>query len=193
MADESGLWSWIKAGLPAYAHASRIENMIGKAMPDIEFCLNREQVWIESKVLKGLVRNGSRGTLRFENGQREWAHARWAAGGLSFVLIGVPVIGASERIGEVLLVPGGWALSLPQKGIVSMDTLRDMSLLHHAMGAIPLKNKHTLNCLLYLLGNAEVEIRQRFDRLSRPAYLTEWKAPADSFLDELLMDNARDL
>lgn len=188
MADESGLWTWIKAGLPDYAHASRIENMVSKSMPDIEFCLNRTQVWIESKVLKGVAKSGRTATLVFQNGQREWAAARWAAGGLSFILIGVPVVGASERIGEVLLIPGGWALSLPQKGTVDINVLRDMSLLHHGMSVIPLKNKHTLNTFLGWLSNPEVDIMLPFRRLTKPEFLTEWLAPADAFLRDHALD-----
>ena len=146
MADEAGLWSWLKAGLPGSAHANRVENLSMRAMPDIEMCVMGSQVWIETKVLSAMNKDGTRGRLHFEPGQREWAFTRWASGGSAFVLIGVPISGRSEAIGRVFLIPGHLAMTLPSDGTLDVRQLERRCILTYCMGRslnVPLMDPHT--------------------------------------------------
>ena len=118
MAHESDIWRWWKKatqGVPGL-HQTRVENSANRGVPDIEGCLEGNGWQIESKVLQGVRKDGSGGTLKFQIGQREWAYRRWRCGGRSYVLVGL------DR--ELFLIPGLFANSLPLKGVVErMDLL----------------------------------------------------------------------
>lgn len=125
MARESELWQWMKRYAPDYApqlHLSRVENLVEKAWPDIEGCYDGHGFQLETKVLKGIRKDGSGGSIRFEPGQREWLARRWEARGRAFVLIQ----GHAEAL---YLVPGLLAPALPLEGVVETRDLRDMSVL----------------------------------------------------------------
>lgn len=86
MARESGLWRWLSGArrvLGADLHMTRVENLIGSGMPDVEGCYQGTQFWLELKSAMRPVRSAT--PVRFPTKGREeqasWAISRIAAGG----------------------------------------------------------------------------------------------------------------
>ena len=96
-------------------HMERVENLLGKATPDIEGCFKGGCFQLEAKLLHQERKSGLSGEIRFEKGQREWGQRRWLAGGASYALIG-----SKER---VWLVPGLFLPSLPLRGPLAHSEL----------------------------------------------------------------------
>lgn len=117
MARESELWDWLKLhpaakdGTCMDLHMERVENIVGKATPDVEGCYKGGTFQLETKVLHQIRKSGASGEIRFEKGQREWGQRRWLAGGPSYALIASP--------DRVWLVPGLFLPSLPLRGPVT--------------------------------------------------------------------------
>ncbi len=119
MASSEGiLWEWFKRH-PHYTtdrlHAQRVENVVGKATPDIEGCYDSGAFHLETKLLHQPRKTFAGGEIRFELGQREWGQKRWLAGGRAFGLIGCQT--------RVWLIPGLFLPSLPQRGAVTHEAL----------------------------------------------------------------------
>lgn len=153
MARESELWDWLKLhpaardGTCMDLHMERVENIVGKATPDVEGCYKSGTFQLETKVLHQIRKSGASGEIRFEKGQREWGQRRWLAGGPAFGLIGAP--------GRIWLVPGLFLPSLPLRGPVSYDDMARRCVLTAFMegqGA-PDRDSATLGCLFTLLAD----------------------------------------
>lgn len=117
MARESEIWQWWKkacVGVPDL-HQTRVENISNRASPDVEGCLEGHGYQLETKVLQGLRKDVSGGTLKFEDGQREWLARRWRCGGRAYVLVGLGR--------ELFLIPGVFATSLPLRAVVGRRDL----------------------------------------------------------------------
>lgn len=115
MASSEGiLWDWFKRH-PDYStpnlHAQRVENVVGKATPDIEGCYRSGAFHLETKMLHQPRKRIAGGEIRFEQGQREWGQKRWLAGGRAYALIGCT--------SRVWLIPGLFLPSLPLRGAVT--------------------------------------------------------------------------
>jgi hypothetical protein len=128
--SEGILWDWIKrhpdvASNSLDIHMQRVENVVGKATPDIEGCYRRGAFHLETKMLHQERKTIDGGELRFEQGQREWGQRRWLAGGMAYALIG-----AKER---VWLVPGLFLPSLPLRGPVTHAALDQRCILTRCM------------------------------------------------------------
>ena len=81
MAKESQLWTLVKENLPKDAHVQRIETgLTGKGVPDLNYCQNGKEIWIELKSIDG---NKS----QLSPFQIAWLYNRMKAGGKCFVLI----------------------------------------------------------------------------------------------------------
>ncbi len=69
-------------------HVQRIEDMMSRGIPDINFCFNEHEVWVECKELAELPKRES--TLikvGLKPEQARWLNTRDAAGGCVFVMI----------------------------------------------------------------------------------------------------------
>lgn len=107
--SEAQLWAKVRKGLIEASGRGidihRVENMVGVGMPDVNYCYNGVEGWIE---LKHVDRPPSRdSTPVFPDGkglrpdQVVWLHKRRRAGGRAFVL---------ARCGEsIFLVDGDYA------------------------------------------------------------------------------------
>ena len=81
MAKESQLWTLVKQHIPKDAHVQRIETgLTGKGVPDLNYCQNGKEIWIELKSIQG---NKS----QLSPFQIAWIHNRAKAGGNCYVLI----------------------------------------------------------------------------------------------------------
>lgn len=85
MATEIDLWKWLKKSIPVYTndlHLTRIENLAGVGVADVEGCLRGKQFWIELKIA-----SKPGGKVRFQKTQPPWHKRRLLAGGKTFVLV----------------------------------------------------------------------------------------------------------
>lgn len=57
---------------------TRLENLVGTGMPDINGCLNGHEIWVETKLVKG-------NRIKFEKFQPSWIKKRVLAGGRVFI------------------------------------------------------------------------------------------------------------
>lgn len=151
MASSEGiLWDWFKRH-PDYhtdrLHAQRVENVVGKATPDIEGCYSGGSFHLETKLLHQPRKKIAGGEIRFEPGQREWGQKRWLAGGRSYGLIGC--------VERVWLIPGLFLPSLPQRGAVTHADLDRRCILTRKMGldlqGLPRRDSATLAAMFSLL------------------------------------------
>lgn len=195
MAREAILWTWLKEGKKLIGHSrydlQRIENSVGTGMPDIEGCIDGGAFWVESKVLHGMNKACTRGTLKFEDGQRDWGKSRWRAGGASYILIGVPSKPGSDRIGRVFLIPGAFAMSLRQRGQADIDDLASRCILTYQgmrrkLAHVPMRDENTLQQLFAIL-SLPTMARQIVENMGKekPELLNEFKSPADTVLAEM--------
>ncbi len=110
---ESRLWEWLSKARRVFKsrlHISRIENEIGRGIPDTEACLDGVQLWIELKCTKRPANSTTRLKIIFQAGQPEWLRRRVRAGGRAFVLVQVGKGGEARRY----LVPGDLAEQLEE-------------------------------------------------------------------------------
>jgi len=81
MAKEASLWALLKEHLPKEAHFQRIETGgTGKGVPDVNYCYEGKEVWIELKSIEGL-----KSTLT--PFQIAWIYNRYRSGGNTFILM----------------------------------------------------------------------------------------------------------
>ena len=81
MPKEAALWSLVKQHLPKDAHFQRIETGgTGRGVPDVNYCQQGKEVWIELKSVSGLKSEVS-------SFQIAWLYNRVKSGGNCFVLI----------------------------------------------------------------------------------------------------------
>lgn len=104
MSREAALWQWLRAGLPAGAHACRVENRVCPGYPDVEACHLGRAAWIE---LKSVDRAVCPQTVilphkKYRRNQAAWLQRRWTAGGRAYLLVQVSGRGPTYRY----LVPG---------------------------------------------------------------------------------------
>ena len=152
MASSEGiLWDWFKRH-PDYStpklHAQRVENVVGKATPDIEGCYDGGAFHLETKMLHQPRKRIAGGEIRFEPGQREWGQKRWLAGGRAYGLIGC--------VERVWLVPGLFLPSLPQRGAVTHETMDRRCILTRALPTAPRRDAATLRALYDMLARPPV-------------------------------------
>lgn len=114
---ESTIWQWMVrwgAGTEGF-RALRIENALGSATPDVMGSFGRIGFWAELKAIHGISKDKSRGRLKFQPGQREFAVDWWRAGFWTFILV---------RMGdEIFVIPGGRALDFEEDGTVGRADL----------------------------------------------------------------------
>lgn len=115
---EANVSSVLMKHLRRVGHASRIENMVGRGMPDVSYCIQGFEGFIENKWRDSWPRNPEViVTLRhFTAQQRIWIGDRVKAGGTVHVLLGV-----GNPIRDWLLFEGGWAVD--HLGFVPRRTL----------------------------------------------------------------------
>lgn len=155
MASSEGiLWDWLKRHPAAKdnstdLHWQRVENVVGKATPDIEGCYCGGAFHLETKLLHQPRKTIAGGEIRFEQGQREWGQKRWLAGGAAYALIGC--------VSRVWLVPGLFLPSLPLRGAVGHAALDSRCILSwsadNASLPVPSRDDGTLRVLFSLLKN----------------------------------------
>tara|TARA_R110002020_G_scaffold94037_3_gene226674 strand:+ start:187 stop:576 length:390 start_codon:yes stop_codon:yes gene_type:complete len=81
MAKESQFWALLKPHIPKEAHVQRIETGgTGRGVPDVNYCQQGIEIWIELKSIKGLK-------SELSPFQIAWIYNRIKAGGNCFVLI----------------------------------------------------------------------------------------------------------
>lgn len=189
MARESDLWRWIKFHQPdaGSVHLERVENLLKKAMPDIEGCVCGASFWLETKVLHKMTVARTAGSLKWEDGQREWGQRRWNAGGAAYALIGVPMNGQKDRVGQVFLVPGLFLPSFQQSGVVEIESLTERCLLARILPTVPYKDGETLDALFGLLRSPVTARRLTAEmEAERPEFAYIARSPTDSLIDELI-------
>lgn len=77
---ESALWQQVKNGLEDVdTHLSRIENVAGTGISDVNACSHGVETWLELKMFHG-------NDLHFRNSQRAWISRRLAVGGRVFIV-----------------------------------------------------------------------------------------------------------
>lgn len=149
MAIESQLWKSMRDAPAARAddiHMHRIENSVGRAMPDVEGQAGYGHFHIELKVLRDITYIGTKnesGRLKFQIGQREWAQKRWAVGGISYVMI-------EGFHSDVYMVPGAYAMKFDRLGTVKTALLQDLCCMSF------LKSPDSWDSLFALLRRPEV-------------------------------------
>lgn len=89
MARESALWARVKAAAhllrvaarPAHKiDLQRVENAVGVGHPDVEGCINGQQIWLELKSCARPKRLGSKLAIKTRPSQEVWHRQRSAAG-----------------------------------------------------------------------------------------------------------------
>lgn len=103
---ESGLWGVMRDRLRGGGRRlTRIESTVGEGLPDVNYCINGEEGWVELKVVK-LWPKRPLTPLRvphYSPVQRLWHREQKLAGGRIFVLLRV------DETAEFFLFDGGWA------------------------------------------------------------------------------------
>lgn len=103
---ESNLSKVLMKHFKSVGHATRIENLASSGMPDVSYCIDGVEGFIENKLRAAWPQDPGRiVTLpHYSAQQRLWHERRATAGGRVYVLLG---IGTPLR--DVLLFEGGWA------------------------------------------------------------------------------------
>ena len=101
---ESAFWGLIKAAMhrvcPVGMHFSRIENISGSGVPDVNMCKDGREMWIELKIARG-------NQVLFQPSQLAWITQHVACGGNVFVLV--------RKNNEMRLYLGADAVHLAKK------------------------------------------------------------------------------
>lgn len=78
---ETGFWASIREPFHKYAgHVTRVENIAGNGIPDVDICLNGASAKVELKVATG-------SKIHIQHTQRVWWEARKKAGGIHAVFV----------------------------------------------------------------------------------------------------------
>lgn len=78
---EQGMWKYLRKRLLAWGHFVRVENDVEVGMPDVNFCIDGREGWLELKVWP----------RELERTQVVWALQRTAARGYVRVLVKDPI------------------------------------------------------------------------------------------------------
>jgi hypothetical protein len=119
---ESSLWKLIKNKYSKFGHIIRVENPILPGTPDVNYCFDGLEGWIELKAIPHWPRR-PKTLVRIDHytlEQRLWARERSWAGGRVFMLLRVD----EER--EYLLIHG--AVAADNIGITNRQELTDLAL-----------------------------------------------------------------
>lgn len=114
---ESYLWSTLKEKLNLEQHGihwSRIENVAGTGIPDVEGCCRGKQVWVELKMFHGKQ-------LSIRTSQVAWQMKRIKAGGRVFFIArrgDELLVYTSRAILEYVTAPGNAKLGPDQKSLL---------------------------------------------------------------------------
>jgi len=103
---ESYFWQTVKAHIPE-VHWSRIENVAGSGIPDLNGCLNGKEVWIELKMFRG-----NRITLR--SSQLVWMTKRLRVLG--------DVVVMARKDDEIWLINGRQVVEMTSDPVISKST-----------------------------------------------------------------------
>ena len=105
---ESNLSKVLMKRLKSVGHATRIENLATVGMPDVSYCIDGREGFIENKWISAWPRDASRIVLlrHYTAQQRIWHCDRTSAGGNVWVMLGV-----GSPLRDVLIFDGGWAAS----------------------------------------------------------------------------------
>lgn len=90
MTSETALWHWVKGHVcPGFLH--RIENSIDEGTPDVYYCIDGDQGWIELKQIKKwpTYENTPVKIKHFTIAQRQWLWMHALHGGRSFLWLRV--------------------------------------------------------------------------------------------------------
>lgn len=83
MTEATQVWHVMRDRVAAYGHWERVENAAGSGMPDVNYCVNGVEGWVE---LKLAGQDGSKPrSLTLE--QVMWAEERARHGGRAFLLV----------------------------------------------------------------------------------------------------------
>lgn len=103
---EQRLWAWLRPKLAPYGRVSRVENPLDPGMPDVSYCINGVEGWIELKVATWPARpDGIVGRGLIRPAQRAWWAKQLNAGGWTFILLRI-----TGRQVEHLLLDGEGAM-----------------------------------------------------------------------------------
>lgn len=102
---EKDLWATMRERVKRHGHFERIENMIGRGRPDVNYCVQGREGNIELKwAERWPARNGVLALPHYTPIQRAWARTRRSAGGIVWVLLEV-----EKPTREYFLFPSAWA------------------------------------------------------------------------------------
>lgn len=88
---EKDFWATVRKHLGPHGHLVRIEDLLAEGVPDVNYCINGAEGWLELKwVEKWPVRETT--PLRiphYTKAQRLWHYMRGSAGGRMFIMVKV--------------------------------------------------------------------------------------------------------
>ena len=90
--SESSLWKTVKRNLEGPGvDLKRIENNVESGTPDVNYCINGKEGWIELKHVKEWPKGGTTPLKikHFSPEQRNWINRRQKCGGRAFLLLQV--------------------------------------------------------------------------------------------------------
>ena len=185
MANESALWKWLNEFHHPRVQMDRIENSLGRSIPDVEGQIMASHFHLELKCLHGQAGLKSlakgkidyaeeTGILKFQIGQREWAYKRWQIGGIAYILI-------EGFRGDLYLIPGAYAISLKRIGPVKTALLYDLAVWSCQKN----KNPEDRIDLFATLIEAEAQRQKVEDRLQRDPLLRSASQPTSELAREL--------
>lgn len=103
---EKDLWAILRDRMKLHGHFERIENMVGRGRPDVNYCITACEGNIELKQIQNWPTR-EESIVRVEHftpQQRIWIRQRVSAGGRVFVLLEVV-----RPVQSYFLLPGRWA------------------------------------------------------------------------------------
>jgi len=129
---ESNLSKVLMKRLKSVGHATRIENLASSGMPDVSYCVDGCEGFIENKWLLAWPRDPARivALKHYTAQQRIWHESRARAGGKVWVLLGI-----GTPLTDVLMFDGAWASQY--LGRVSRRELETGATLHASGSGFP--------------------------------------------------------
>jgi hypothetical protein len=83
MTEATQVWHVMRDKVAAYGHWERVENAAGSGMPDVNYCVNGVEGWVELKIAERVGSKPPKLTL----GQVMWAEERARNRGRAFLLV----------------------------------------------------------------------------------------------------------
>lgn len=130
--SEAALWRFLGDILRPLGHVIRVENVVGSGTPDVNYCINGAEGWIELKHLPSWPKNKASVVRiphkRLFKVQCAWLHARSVIGGRSwlFVQVGTDYIlfnGTCALLIERGLTRAGWEAIATARWERSVDAI----------------------------------------------------------------------